>query len=499
MGKQMELRKSKYCKGVQCPKILWMDVHMSEKAKYGDESAMKIGTKVGELARNYFGEYELVEFNLDKAIMVSDTKKLLETGSGNRTIAEASFYYDGLFCSVDLLRIQGQECSVVEVKSSTEVKNIYIDDVAFQYYVLTKCGVKIKDVAIMHIDSSYCRHGNLELDKLFVVEDYTEAVKEKYQEVEDNVRRIRLFQENATEESEKDIALYCEVPYVCAYYDYCRRHIPEKSVFDIKGLFASKKYEYYNQGIISFEDIIRLKPKLSDKQFQQVETEYYKKPDVIKLDEIKTFLETLQYPLYHLDFETFQQAIPEFEGLHPYEQIPFQYSLHIEFEDGRLKHKEFLAKEGIDPRRAIAESLCKDIPVDVCVLAFNMSFERGVLAHLADTFPDLADHLLAIRDNIHDLMIPFQKQYYYTRAMRGSYSIKYVLPALFPNDPELDYHSLEGIHNGGEASSAFADLENKSPEDIENVRRNLLKYCGLDTYAMVKVLSRLREVCKGRE
>ena len=495
MGKQIELSKSKYCKGVQCPKILWMDAHMSEKAKLGDDSAMKIGTKVGELARNYFGEYVLVEFNLDKAIMVSDTKKHLEAGIGDRTIAEASFYWDGLFCSVDLLRIQGEECSIVEVKSSTEVKDIYIDDVAFQYYVLTKCGVKVKDVSIMHIDSSYCRHGNLELDKLFAVEDYTDAVKEKYKEVEDNVKRIRLILED-TEEPEKDIDLCCEVPYECAYYDYCRRHIPERSVFDIKGLFASKKYEYYHQGIISFEDIIRIKPKLSDKQFQQVETEYYQKPDVIKPDEIKAFLDTLQYPLYHLDFETFQQAIPEFEDLHPYEQIPFQYSLHIEYEDGRLDHKEFLAKEGTDPRRAIAESLCKDFPIDVCVLAFNMSFERSVLAHLADTFPDLAEHLLAIRDNIHDLMIPFQKQHYYTRAMQGSYSIKYVLPALYPDDPELDYHSLEGIHNGGEASSAFADLANKSPEEIETVRRNLLKYCGLDTYAMVKVLSSLKDVCK---
>ena len=197
-----------------------------------------------------------------------------------------------------------------------------------------------------------------------------------------------------------------------------------------------------------------------------------------------------------MDFETFQQAIPEYDGLHPYEQIPFQYSLHIEYEDGRLEHREFLAKEGTDPRREIAESLCNDFPTDVCVLAYNMSFERRVLTHLSETFPDLANHLLAVRDNIHDLMIPFQKQHYYTRAMQGSYSIKYVLPALFPNNPELDYHSLDGIHNGGEASSAFAELVNRTPDEIETVRRNLLKYCGLDTYAMVKVLAKLREVCK---
>ncbi len=495
MDKQFGLSKSKYCKGVQCPKILWMDTHMSEKAKPGDESVLETGTKVGDLARGYFGTYELVEFNPDKGIMISDTERLINEGNGDRTIAEASFYWDGLFCSVDLLRIHDNECSIVEVKSSTDVKDIYVDDLAFQYYVLSKCGMKIKSASLMHIDSSYERRGELELDKLFAVKDYTDVVKDKLQEVEDNVRQIRLFQEN-TEEPEKDIALCCEVPYECAYYDYCRRHIPKRSVFDIKGLFTSKKYEYYHQGIISFEDVVRCKPKLSDKQLQQVETEYYNRPDVIIPEKIGDFLSTLRYPLYHLDFETFQQAIPEFDGLHPYEQIPFQYSLHIEYEGGRLDHKEFLAKEGTDPRRAIAESLCRDFPMDACVLAYNMSFERRVLASLANVFPDLANHLLAIRDNIRDLMIPFQKQHYYTKAMQGSYSIKYVLPALYPDDPELDYHSLEEIHHGGEASSAFADLANKTPEQIEITRRNLLRYCGLDTYAMVKVLAKLREVCK---
>ena len=495
MDKQFGLSKSKYCNGIRCPKILWMDAHMSEKAKPGDESVLDTGKRVGDIARGYFGEYTLAEFDPDKGKMVSDTRRLINEGKEDRTIAEASFYWDGLFCSVDLLRLHGNECSIVEVKSSTGVRDIYVDDLAFQYYVLSKCGMKVKNASLMYIDSSYERHGELELDKLFAVMDYTDVVRDKMQEVEDNIRQIRLYQEN-TEEPEKDIDLCCEEPYECAYYDYCRRHIPERSVFDIRGLNKSKKYEYYHRGIISFENVIRCKPKLSDKQLQQVETEYFDRPDVILPEKIREFLDTLRYPLYHLDFETFQQAIPEFDGLHPYEQIPFQYSLHIEYEDGQLEHKEFLAKEGTDPRRAIAESLCRDIPADVCVLAYNMSFERGVLAHLANTFPDLADHLLAIRENICDLMVPFQKQYYYTKAMQGSYSIKYVLPALYPDDPELDYHSLDEIHHGGEASSAFADLANKTPEQIEITRRNLLKYCGLDTYAMVKVLAKLREACK---
>ena len=138
----------------------------------------------------------------------------------------------------------------------------------------------------------------------------------------------------------------------------------------------------------------------------------------------------------------------------------------------------------------------KDIPCGVCSLAYNMSFEKTVIARLAEIFPDLSERLMNIHANMHDLMIPFYEQSYYTAAMQGSYSIKYVLPALYPNDPELDYHNLEGVHNGSEASAAFADMPNHTPEEIAQMRENLLKYCGLDTYAMVKVLRKLRKAVR---
>ena len=489
------LSKSRYCKGIQCPKMLWMDKNMPDKAADMDETVLEVGSMVGDVARSYSGDYELVHYSSDKQAMADKTKELIDSGA--KTIAEASFVYDGLFCAVDILTIENGECNIVEVKSSTRVKDVYVDDVAFQYYVLTNCGIKVKNVNIMHINSKYVRHGELNLQELFAIEDYTSEAKEKYDEVQENIDYIRTYLDNiGSKEPIKDIDLCCDVPYHCEYFDYCSRNLPEKSVFNIHRLNKDKKYEYYHDGIITFEDVINRQPKLSEKQRKQVETEYYNNPDYINKEEIKKFLNTLRYPLYHLDFETFQQAIPEYDGLKPYENIPFQYSLHIEYEDGRLEHKEFLAKEGEDPRRALAERLCRDFPTDVCVLAYNMSFEKGVIQRLADTFEDLSEHLLAIRENICDLMIPFQKQYYYTKAMQGSYSIKFVLPALYPDDPELDYHSLEEIHHGGEASSAFAKLSDKSPEEIERTRENLLKYCGLDTYAMVKVLDKLRKVCK---
>ncbi len=486
------LSKSKYCRGIQCPRMLWMDRHMPEQAtSLGLEDIMTTGRNVGELARDYFGKYSLVEFDKDKRAMAWETQRLIAGGAEN--IAEASFIDAGLYCAVDILHRDGDDFDIVEVKSSTGIKEIYSDDVAFQYYVLTRCGVSVKKIFLMHIDKSYVRHGGLELNKLFALEDCTDKAVQKAAGVGRNIREI-LACAGSDAEPERDIGEYCTTPYSCVYYGYCSRHLPQPSIFDVSNL--KNKFKYYRQGIVSFEDIIRSGGQFSTRTMLQVETTYYHKPDTILEDKIKGFLDTLSCPLHHLDFETFNQAVPEYDGVRPYQQIPFQYSLHIEQADGALEHREFLAKEGTDPRRAVAERLCADIPADGCVLAYNMSFEKKVLQDLADTFPDLADHLLAVKNNIRDLMVPFSKGYYYSEAMKGSWSIKAVLPALFPDDPELDYHALEGIHHGGEASAAFANLAAHTPEEIADIRKNLLRYCRLDTLAMVKVLGKLRQCIK---
>ena len=486
------LSKSKYCKGIQCPKILWMDAYMPEVADdVLPETVLANGTKVGELAQGYFGACAVVEYSTNKTQMVTETERLMHTDA--RNIAEASFVYDNLYCAVDILHRNADGWDIVEVKSSTEVSDIYLEDMAFQYYVLKNSGVNVKRVCNLHINSEYERRGALDLNGLFTLEDCTEEAQERFGNIPGRISEIRKYIDTETE-PDKDIDCYCEKPYPCAYRAYCGRHVPEHSVFDLARMRTKKKYELYHRGIISYADILKHTDEINEKQKRQVECLLYQKPDEYDVAEIKAFLATLQYPIYHLDFETFQQAVPEYDGCHPYEQIPFQYSLHIEYEDGRLEHLEFLAKEGQDPRRELAERLVRDIPADACVTAYNMSFEKTVLRHLSETFSDLAEHLMSLHDHMHDLMVPFQKQHYYSKEMQGSYSIKYVLPALWPGDPELDYHNLEGVHNGAEASASFADMVNHSPEDIAVMREQLLKYCYLDTYAMVKVLRKLKEV-----
>lgn len=254
------------------------------------------------------------------------------------------------------------------------------------------------------------------------------------------------------------------------------------------------KVSLYNAGLVDYASIFASGRVTNEKQLRQMDFYLNNRPDYIDKAGIAKFLNTLSYPLYFLDFETMQSAIPPFEGTKPYQQIPFQYSLHyIEYEGGPLLHKEFLGESGTDPRRALAEQLCADIPLDVCTTAYNKSFECSRIKELAEMYPDLADHLLNISDNIKDFLDPFRDGYYYTKDMGGSFSIKVVLPALFPGDPDLDYHKLDQIHNGGEAMTIFPQICKMSPADQKITRENLLKYCRLDTFAMVKVWQALKD------
>lgn len=489
----MELTKSKYCNAIQCNKQLWLDTYKKEvKEDVSNDSILDNGTEVGKIARDLFGKHINIEFNQDLNEMVDATKKALE--NKNVVITEASFMYGDNFCSVDILKKNKGIVEIYEVKSSTEVKDVFLDDISYQVYVLSKLGYQIKKACIVYINNKYVRNGPLELDKLFNIEDVLDIANSKLQEVQENINKINEYMKQK-QEPIKDIDICCNKPYDCPFFKYCSRHLPEKNIFNISGMQNNKKYELYHSGIYSYQDL--LNTNISEKYKQQIEYELYDKEPTININNINDFLDTLTYPLYFLDFETYQQAIPKYDGITPYMKIPFQYSLHyIKSENDKLEHKEFLAEAGVDPRRKLAEQLVKDIPLDVCTLAYNMGFEKSVIKNLAFLYPDLKDHLMNIYENIKDLMIPFQKRDYYVKEMEGRFTIKYVLPALYPNEPSLNYHNLDMIHNGSEAMDSFDNLENLSKEEQEKVRYNLLKYCELDTYAMVMLWKKLKEVVK---
>ncbi|MDR1853014.1 MAG: DUF2779 domain-containing protein [Propionibacteriaceae bacterium] len=486
------LTKSKYTRGIQCPKMLWLyDHHPELAAPQNNEVAAITGNLVGELARGYFGGYVEVPFDPDDfGTMTAQTKRLIDAATP--VIAEASFAYLGSFCRVDILRVGDDGVHIVEVKSSAP-SGAHLRDLAYQCWVVEHCGLKVISASLMHLDKQYVRRGDLDLHRLFTVKDLSREVRALQEQVGLSISMLKETAAQADEPQCK-IGLRCFEPYECVYRAHCWALVPKPNVFDLDGIGAKKGCDLMGMGIITLEDALT-SGKLNAKQERQALAELNDTAPHIDADAIRAFLDTLSYPLYFLDFETFNPAIPQFDGAKPYQQIPSQYSLHyIEREDAPLQHMEFLAEAGSDPRRALAERICADIPANACVMAYNMSFEKRVLKGLAESFPDLARHLLVIRANVRDLMVPFKNGDYQTKEMHGSYSIKAVLPALFPGDPELDYNALEGVRNGTEAMNAYAGLPNRTPDEIAAIRRQLLEYCKLDTLAMVKIWEKLCEV-----
>ncbi len=480
----MNLSKSKYCNGMQCKKMLWLLKNKPEEMDQIDnEAVLDNGNLVHDVARDLFGKHVLIDFNEDLSKMINDTTEAIKS---NNVVCEASFNYHNNFCSVDILVKNGNDVEIYEVKGSTKVKDVFITDLSYQVYVLSKLGYNVRKASVVTLNHDYVRHGELELDKLFTINDVTGDVLSMQDDVESNINAINEYMEHG-KESDIDLDNHCFKPYACPFFTYCTKDLPNNNVFNIAGMLKRDKIKLYKQGIYTYEDL--LKSKINKKYKQQILHELNDLKDEIDYEKIEEFLSTLSYPLYFLDFETFSSPIPIYDGTRPYEQISFQYSLH--YIDDELHHKEYLAEAGTDPRRMLAERLVRDIPKDSCTLAYNMSFEKTVIKNLAGMYPDLSEHLMNIHDNIKDLMIPFKNRHYYNKYMKGSYSIKYVLPALFPDDESLNYHNLDLIHNGSEAMESFANLHKLSKKEQEYVRERLLRYCELDTYAMVKIFEML--------
>ena len=493
----MYFSKSKYTRIRHCPRMLWLDEFRPDLAP-DDENTLarfEAGNEVGALARGLFGPSVDVTAHkengdLDLPRMIENTKREMEAGTP--VICEASFSWQGLYCAVDLLRKEGDGWAIYEVKSSTDpVQEKYFHDTGYKTYVLEQCGVPVTGVSLVCLNNQWVFDGTLNLQELFRIYGMAEAAVAERPHVPDT---LALAEEILNSETEPETELGASCP-DCDYWPWCSRNLPQPNVFDLYRLNKDKKAEYYQKRLVTFEALRDSGLIKNATQRRQIEYATEEKGTWIEKEKIQAFLNTLTYPLYFLDFESIQPAVPLYVGTRPYAQIPFQYSLHyVESEEGELQHREFLAESGLDPRQAIAEALCRDIPEDACVLAYNKAFECTRLKELAALFPDLSDHLTKIAEHVIDLIVPFQSGYYYNRAMGGSFSIKSVLPAIYPDDPGLDYHNLEGVHNGGEAMSVFPKIQFMDPEEREKTRRNLLRYCELDTFALVKVWQELKRV-----
>ena len=466
--KNIFLSKTSYCNSLQCPKMIWLKRYKRDQAvQQADPKIFENGKKVGILAQDLFGKkHDDVAFNYNHFFkyMLEQTDEFLLNKPN--IITEATFNYENNFCMVDVLKNDTDGVEIYEVKSSTKVTDVYIYDASFQYYVLSNLGFNVKKVCIVYINNQYVRQKELDIHELFNIEDITSIALEKQDEIRRNVESINQFMREHNQNDEPDIFIgkQCSKPYECDFIEYCT-HFSENS-------------------------------RLTNYLIEESDVEEEDNATIIDKEAIKNLLDSLKYPLYFIDYETYNTPIPEIEGTRPYQQLPFQYSLHIlKDENAELEHKEFLADpEDKDFIRHFAESMISNLPEDGSVIVYNQTFEGTMVnKELIRMYPDLEEEITRINSNMVDFMVPFRKKQYYTKEMQGSYSIKYVLPALYPDDPELDYINLALVHDGAEASEAFESLKDKSPEEQEKIREGLLEYCKLDTYAMVKIFDKFKE------
>lgn len=484
----MSLSKSQYIRGLQCEKALWLHKNRPDLRKISQQNdmTMSTGISVGELARQLFPSGETIEFDPhDFKGMVDKTKELMNKGIG--TIYEASFSHDGVFVMCDILHKEDDRWQMIEVKSATQVKEYYLNDIALQWYTLSQCGISLSSASIAVIDNSYVRNGDLEITKLFKIIDVTLNIQSRQEDVILNLMRLEHIMDG--DMPHVLIGSHCTDPIDCDYIHHCWSDVPEVSVFDLYRMNAKKKFDAWHSGV-RIEDADQ---KMSLTAIQKLQVEAFRDRQVrIDVNKIEQFVNQLVYPLSYFDFETFMDAIPRFDFQRPYQQMPFQYSLHIEHTDGTLEHREFLADECCDPRRTLAERMLDDIPKLGSIIAFNQSFEITRIKELSDSFSDIREPLLALIPRFIDLIDPFRSLAYYHPDFNGSFSIKSVLPAMFPEDEQLSYKKL-GIQNGGMAMETYAALMYMDPEIRAQKRKELLEYCHLDTFAMVKILGKLGE------
>jgi len=489
----MTLSKSQYIRGLQCHKSLWLYKNKPELRDAHDtaqESLFNTGHTVGELSKELIPHGEAILFDAsDFKGMIRKTQELI--AHGTEVIYEATFNEGGIFAMVDILVKNADAWDMYEVKASTEVKEVHLDDVAVQWHALSQ-SITLNRAYVIHIDNSYVRHGELDVEALFSIADVTEHTLEKQADVHVQIEEMQQMLEG--EMPNIDIGKHCDSPYACDFKGHCWKHIPTPSVFNISYAMG-KQWTLYEQGIITIEEI----PKDFHFGFNAtLQIKHHKSQEIkIEKSKIKEFLDTITYPINFFDFETFQNAIPRFDNQRPYAQMPFQYSLHILHEDGTLEHKEFLGDENSDPRLPLAKQMLKDISPTGSIVAYSQGFEKGKIRDLAALHEKLSDDLLALNERFVDIADPFQHKHYYHPKFNGRYSIKIVLPTLFPNDDEFDYKKLGSVQNGGDAMDTFANLYLlKDESKKEHIRKDLLAYCRLDTLAMVRIWERLGEVVK---
>lgn len=486
------ISKSKFLSGLQCSKLLWTAYNAKHLIPSPDDSLEAIfeqGHEVGALAKQLFpGGIEIGGNAKD----LPETIRLTQGELGSRRpLFEAAFEFQGGYCRVDILNpVKGEAWDLIEVKSTTGVKDVHLEDLAFQAWVLTNAGLKIRRCYLCCINSDFVRSGEIDPQKYFKLQDVTADLKPLTGTVEEHLDQMAKIIDQK-ECPDIKIGNHCDDPYTCPLHEQCWGFLPPASVFTLyRG--GKKGFALLEQGIEKLQDI-PADFRLTANQAIQRSALLANQPHIDQ-PAIDAFLSQLEFPISYLDFETIGTAVPLFDQASPYQQIPFQYSLHV-MRSPRAKpeHYEFLAEDAVDPRAAFMRQLVADLPATGSVVTYNASFEKSRLEECCAIMPEFMRWLKKLKPRIVDLLIPFRGFRYYHPLQNGTASMKAVLPALTGKG----YGDLE-IQEGGSASREFLRVTfgQVPAKERSQVRKNLLAYCCQDTEGMVSIVEALQQLGK---
>jgi hypothetical protein len=493
---KQSVSKTRYMEGIRCPKLFWLRCNRPDLAEPLDPQTVYLfqtGHRIEEYARQLFPGGVLIGNGHSGSFsdLLAETEQVTKH-TDVPYLYEASFSSRNMLCRTDLLQRSGKNGKkwiLGELKMSTKLKPEFILDVAFQHSCMENAGYKIEKSYLLHINREYVRQGEIEPEKLLLVEEITQKAATESEKVPGKVRRL-LDLAQRPDPPEVIIGGKCHDPGRCPFYQHCHKNIPSGSVFELP--YGHKLIPgLISRGVTRLADIPPDVP-LSQRQAALVRSACIERP-VIEKNAIAGFLDQIRFPIFFLDLETINSCIPPYESSSPYERIPFQFSVHVQrSKNGELEHFEFLPFDALDPRNIECSQLIDIIGDNGTILAWNMPFEKSVLSSLESRFPQYAEKIQKLLPRFIDLIWPFKSGAYSDWRTQGSASLKKVLPVLVPS---LSYKNL-AIQKGDDASLRFQRFidGDMSKEEWAAQRDDMLAYNLLDTLAMVRILEFLQAV-----
>ena len=472
------LSKSRFLSGLQCHKRLYLEIHAPQLAAVVDDRRqimLDMGKEMNEIAHRYFPGGVLVAENHRHSAAALERTAALMADPNVTAIFEGAFQFEGTLIRADVLERIDSSWRLIEVKAAARVKSVHLDDLAVQTHVLRGNGLNLSGIFLMHVNRQYAYPGgDVDLQRLFVLEDLTEAIDERLPDIPPRLDEMRsMLGESRAPDVEPDH--HCHSPYECPFWSHCTASKPARWIYYLPG-GKDVVRRLRQQGIETIDEIPPqvFLPHLQQRMRENVE---WISPKLAER------LQSVRYPVHHLDFETVMPAVPLYAGTHPYQPIPIQWSNHTEAEDGSLRHTDYLCTEQKDPREEIAISLLESVGEEGSICVYS-EYEHYIVKALAEAVPRLRKDLLRVGERLWDLLLVLQTHYYHP-DFQGSFSIKSVLPALVPS---LDYGDLE-IKDGATASAMYHRMMFTVTDWVERQRlaSALHAYCERDTLGMVEL------------